>query len=70
MEGTYPVILDDQLVGKLTVWEAGLLTRFRVQCAMQPQLTRVSVYDGAGEELNHGYSFIEAEYDDCFLVRS
>ena len=21
-------------------------------------------------ELNHGYSFIEAEYDDCFLVRS
>ena len=20
--------------------------------------------------LNHGYSFIEAEYDDCFLVRS
>lgn len=21
-------------------------------------------------DLNHGYSFIEAEYDDCFLVRS
>ena len=21
-------------------------------------------------ELNHGYNFIEAEYDDCFLVRS
>ena len=21
-------------------------------------------------ELNHGYSFIEAEYDNCFLVRS
>lgn len=22
------------------------------------------------DELNHGYSYIEAEYDDCFLVRS
>lgn len=22
------------------------------------------------DELNHGYSFIEAEYDGCFLVRS
>ena len=22
------------------------------------------------DELNHGYSYIEAEYNDCFLVRS
>ena len=22
------------------------------------------------DELNHGYGYIEAEYDDCFLVRS
>jgi hypothetical protein len=52
MEGTYPVILDEKLVGQLTVSRQGLMTRFHVQCPYREGLIRLSVY---GPEHQEGY---------------
>lgn len=49
MEGIYPLIIDGELMGKLTVTPKGPQTAFDVSCKMLPGILRVSVY-GDGRE--------------------
>ena len=49
MEGTYPLIIDGALVGKLTVSLRGPQTVFDVSCRMLTGIVRVSVYGGGRE---------------------
>lgn len=49
MEGTYPVIIDGALVGKLCVSRQGGLTAFDVRCRAVPGIVRLSVYGGGCE---------------------
>lgn len=49
MEGTYPLIIEGELVGKLTVSQRGPQTAFDVSCRMLSGIVRVSVYGGGQE---------------------
>lgn len=49
MEGTYPLIIDGALVGKLTVVKRGPQTAFDITSKMLTGIVRVSVY-GEGKE--------------------
>lgn len=49
MEGTYPLIIDGALVGKLTVSLRGPQTVFDVSCRMISGIVRISVYGGGQE---------------------
>ena len=49
MEGTYPLIIEGELVGKLTVRAQGPQTVFDVTCRMLSGIVRVSVYGGGQE---------------------
>ena len=49
MEGIYPLILDGEQAGEVTVSAQGAWTVVSVRCAMRPGIVRVSVY-GAGRE--------------------
>ena len=46
---TYPIIIDGALAGKLTVDRQGPRTAFDAECAMRPDLLRISVYGGGRE---------------------
>lgn len=49
MEGTYPIMLDGALWGKLTVSGKGSMTVFEADCPMREGIIRLSVY-GQGKE--------------------
>lgn len=49
MEGTYPLMIDGKLMGKLTVTPKGAGTEFSVSCRMLPGIVRISVYGGGRE---------------------
>ena len=49
MEGTYPLIIEGELVGKLTVSLRGPQTVFDVSCRMLSGIVRISVYGGGRE---------------------
>ena len=45
----YPIIIDGELAGKLTVDRQGALTAFHAECSSLPGLVRLSVYGGGRE---------------------
>ena len=49
LEGTYPIVIDGVLAGKLTVTAQGARTVFDAVCRPQPGVVRISVY-GSGAE--------------------
>lgn len=60
MEGTYPVLIDGVLAGRLTVSRQGALTAFDVRCRAVPGIVRLSVYGGGCE----GYLGVLAPEED------
>ncbi len=59
MYGTYPFIIDGREQGSLSVSPAGGYTLFTIDCAMQHEVIRVSVY-GEGRE---GYLGVPAPHE-------
>lgn len=49
MEGTYPVIIDGELAGKLKVSRQGALTVFLAETRNLPGIVRISIYGGGKE---------------------
>ena len=49
LEGTYPIVIDGELVGKLTVTAQGARTVFDAVCRPLPGVVRISVYGGGAE---------------------
>ena len=46
---TYPIMIDEELAGKLTVEKQGGRTVFDAECRMLPGIVRLSVYGGGKE---------------------
>ena len=65
MEGIYPLLLDGERAGELTVSVQGAWTLFAVRCAPRPGIVRVSVY-GAGRE---GYLGVLTPEGDALTLR-
>lgn len=49
LDGVYPVLIDGELRGKLTVYTVGTAAVFDVECCFLPGIIRVSAY-GEGQE--------------------
>jgi len=49
MEGSYPIMIDGELAGKLTVTAQGARTVFDARCRMCAGIVRLSVYGGGTE---------------------
>ena len=49
MDETYPIMIDGEHAGTLTVARRGLLTEFTARCADPGRLLRLSVYGGGRE---------------------
>ncbi len=47
--GSYPIILDGETVGELTVSREGLFWNFDAKCEMRGEIVRLSVYGSGGE---------------------
>ena len=45
----YPITIDGENAGTLTVEQQGARTVFTAECAMRPELVRISVYGGGRE---------------------
>ena len=65
MEGTYPVIIDGELAGKLKVARQGVLTEFLAETRYLPGIVRISVYGGGKE----GYLGVLAPSGDGLALR-
>ena len=65
MEGTYPVIIDGELAGKLKVGRQGALTEFLAETRDLPGIVRISVYGGGKE----GYLGVLAPSGDGLALR-
>ncbi len=64
MEGVYPVMIDGEIVGKLTVRAAGGRTVFSAQCRPLEGVVRISVYGGGRE----GYLGVLAPEGDALTL--
>ena len=49
MEGVYPIVIDGEIAGKLTVRAAGGRTVFSAVCRPLEGVVRISVYGGGRE---------------------
>ena len=49
LDGTYPIIIDEKIVGKLNVYTKGASTCFEAVCGLLDGLVRISVYGGGAE---------------------
>lgn len=62
---TYPIVIDEELAGKLTVDARGGRTVFNAECRMLPGIVRLSVYGGGKE----GYLGVLAPEDGKLRLR-
>ena len=62
---SYPIELDGELAGRLTVERQGSITVFHADCAMREGLVRISVYGGGRE----GYLGVLAPEDGRLTLR-
>lgn len=62
---TYPIVIDEELAGKLTVDAQGGRTVFDAECRMLPGIVRLSVYGGGKE----GYLGVLAPEDGKLRLR-
>ena len=49
LDGTYPIIIDEKMAGKLRVYTKGASTCFEAECVNLDGLVRISVYGGGAE---------------------
>ena len=49
LEGTYPIVIDEKIAGKLSVYTKGACTCFDAVCCMLDGVVRISVYGGGTE---------------------
>jgi len=49
LEGTYPIVIDEKIAGKLSVYTKGASTCFEAVCTMLDDVVRISVYGGGVE---------------------
>ena len=62
--GSYPIILDGEAVGEVTVSREGLFWSFEAKCEMREEIVRLSVY-GSGKE---GYLGIMEPFGDMLRL--